>query len=70
MTTSETQSHTIGHRLARLRKERGISQFELQRMIPSVNIWRVENDQFSPSVGVLERIADALDATVELVPKK
>ncbi len=66
MTTSET----IGGKLVRLREELGVSQSELQRLVPSANIWRIEYDQFSPGIHVLERIADALGATVELVPKR
>jgi transcriptional regulator with XRE-family HTH domain len=66
MTTSET----IGRKIARIRKQRNISQIGLQRMVPSANIWRIENDKFSPGVQVLDKIANALGATVELVPKK
>ncbi len=63
-------SETIGRKIARLREERGLSQIGLQRLVPSANIWRIENDKFSPGVSVLERIAEALDATVELVLAK
>lgn len=67
-----TKTLTIGQRIAKLREQRGLTRTQLHQLVPNVNIWRVEKDEYLPSVTVLEQIAQALDADLEIffTPKK
>lgn len=60
--------YEIGKRIAELRKERGMSQTQLAEAIGMAqpNLANIEAGRFSTTIDVLERIADALDATIDL----
>jgi DNA-binding XRE family transcriptional regulator len=57
-----------GYQIARLRIQRGLTQTELAEMIGTrqPSIARLENGSSVPSLSFLERIANALDARIEL----
>jgi DNA-binding XRE family transcriptional regulator len=57
-----------GYQIARLRIQRGLTQAELAEMIGThqPSIARLENGSSVPSLSFLERIANALDARIEL----
>jgi DNA-binding XRE family transcriptional regulator len=57
-----------GYQIARLRIQRGLTQEELAKMIGTrqPSIARLENGSSVPSLSFLERIANALDARIEL----
>ena len=57
-----------GYQIARLRNQRGLTQAELATMIGTrqPSIARLENGSSVPSLSFLERIANALDARIEL----
>lgn len=57
-----------GYQIARLRIQHGLTQAELAKMIGThqPSIARLENGSSMPSLSFLERIADALDARIEL----
>ena len=57
-----------GYQIARLRIQRGLTQTELAKMIGTrqPSIARLENGSSIPSLSFLERIANALDARIEL----
>lgn len=59
----------IGQRIAELRKQRGISQAQLAEAIGmhQPNIARIENGQYSTSIDVLSRIAEALGTRLDLI---
>lgn len=60
--------YEIGKRIAELRKERGMSQTQLADAIGMAqpNLANIEAGRFSTTIDVLERIADALDAKIDL----
>lgn len=60
--------YEIGKRIAELRKERGMSQTQLAEAIGMAqpNLANIEAGRFSTTIDVLERIADALGATIGL----
>jgi len=57
-----------GYQIARLRIQRGLTQAQLAEMIGTrqPSIARLENGNSIPSLSFLKRIADALDARIEL----
>lgn len=57
-----------GYQIARLRILRGLTQAQLAEMVGTrqPSIARLENGSSVPSLSFLERIAEALDATVEI----
>ena len=60
-----------GYQIARLRIQRGLTQAQLAEMVGTrqPSIARLENGSSVPSLSFLERIADGLDATVEITIK-
>lgn len=58
-----TKNGTIGERVAAVRAAAGLSQREVLR-VTGINVWRVENDRFTPNVETLRRIAEACGADV------
>lgn len=60
--------YEIGKRIAELRKERGMSQTQLAEAIGMAqpNLANIEAGRFSTTIDVLERIADALGAKIDL----
>ena len=60
----------IGTRIAELRKLKGWSQVDLAEkcgMAPG-NIARIETGKYSTGIDLLSKIADALDASLEINP--
>jgi DNA-binding XRE family transcriptional regulator len=57
-----------GYQIARLRIQRGLTQAQLAEMVGTrqPSIARLENGNSIPSLSFLMRIADALDARIEL----
>ena len=57
-----------GYQIARLRIQRGLTQAQLAEMVGTrqPSIARLENGNSIPSLSFLRRIADALDAKIEL----
>ncbi len=57
-----------GYQIARLRIQRGLTQAQLAEMVGTrqPSIARLENGNSKPSLSFLKRIADALDARIEL----
>ena len=60
-------NETIGNRISRLRKEKGMSQEALAEKIGvsphAVSKW--ENDQYCPDISLLPQLAKLLDVTVD-----
>jgi transcriptional regulator with XRE-family HTH domain len=63
------RSDTIANKVIRARKARGLTQPQLQNLVPSANIWRIENGKLNPGAAVLEQIAKALDMDLDFVEK-
>jgi DNA-binding XRE family transcriptional regulator len=65
---AESLELEAGYQIARLRILRGLTQAQLAEMVETrqPSIARLENGSSVPSLSFLERIADALDATVEI----
>lgn len=61
----------IGLVIAKLRKEKGYSQQTLANManVTQNNLTRIENGKYSPGLDVLVKIANALDAQLDFIPK-
>ena len=63
-----------GYQVARLRLLRGLTQSQLAEMVGTKqpSIARLENGESTPSLSFLEKVAEALEANVEvrLIPKK
>jgi transcriptional regulator with XRE-family HTH domain len=57
----------LAKRLHHLRKEKGLSQPELGKLIGTSGaiIGRYERDEMTPSVDVAKKLADALDVTMD-----
>jgi DNA-binding XRE family transcriptional regulator len=57
-----------GYQIARLRIQRGLTQTQLAEMVGTrqPSIARLENGNSIPSLSFLKRIADALNARIEL----
>jgi DNA-binding XRE family transcriptional regulator len=62
-----------GYQIARLRIQRGLTQAQLAELVGTrqASIARFENGNSTPSLSFLRRIAEALDARIELrlIPK-
>ena len=58
----------LGHQIARLRIQRGLTQAQLAEIVGTrqPSIARLENGSSVPSLSFLDRIAKALDARIEL----
>lgn len=65
---AESIEMEAGYQIARLRILRGLTQAQLAEMVGTrqPSIARLENGSSVPSLSFLERIAEALDATVEI----
>ena len=65
---AESLELEAGYQIARLRILRGLTQAQLAEMVGTrqPSIARLENGSSVPSLSFLERIADALDATVKI----
>lgn len=65
---AESLELEAGYQVARLRILRGLTQAQLAEMVGTrqPSIARLENGSSVPSLSFLERIAEALDATVEI----
>lgn len=68
---SDDVRHRIGARIAELRRERGVTQEQLAAAagIERSTIFRIETGRFSARLDVLDKIARALGASVELIDK-
>ena len=62
----------IGQRLREIRKEKGITTYQLADMtgLKQSNISRIENGRYSTRIDILEKIADALGYEIDFVEKK
>jgi DNA-binding XRE family transcriptional regulator len=65
------QAYDIAVELIRLREERGLTQVELAERcgIDQADISRIERGSTNPTVRTLQRIAEQLDADLQLVPR-
>jgi len=65
---AESRGLELGYQIARLRLLRGMPQAELADIVGTQqpSIARLENGSSMPSLSFLERIAEALDAEVEI----
>ncbi len=65
---AESRGLELGYQIARLRLLRGMTQAELAEKVGSQqpSIARLENGSSMPSLSFLKRIAEALDAQVEI----
>jgi repressor LexA len=56
-----------GEKVKKLRKKRGLSQFELavKAFVTPITVVRIENEQHKPIAAIAKTIADALGVTVE-----
>ena len=65
------QAYAIAMQVVELREQHGLSQAELAQRcgIDQGDISRIERGATSPTARTLQRIADALDADVQLVPR-
>lgn len=65
---AESQRLELGYQITRLRLQRGMTQAELAKKAGTrqPSIARLENGSSMPSLSFLERIAEALDAQVEI----
>ena len=59
----------IGHRIAELRKGKGITIVEMTEKtgLKKSTIWRVETGKFPPTLDTLTKIADVLGCRIEVV---
>ena len=66
-----TERERIGARIAELRKAKGLTQEQLAEKagFTQSNIWRIENGKYSVGIDILTAIADALEASVEIIKK-
>ncbi len=62
----------IGRAIKELRIERNISQNKLSKLakLNRGYLYKLENDQISPSIAMLERIADSMRIKVSDITKK
>ena len=66
-----TERERIGARIAELRKQKGLTQEQLAEKtgFTQSNIWRVETGRYSVGIDILAKLAEALDASVEIIKK-
>lgn len=66
-----TERERIGARIAELRKMKGLTQEQLAEKtgFTQSNIWRVETGRYSVGIDILAKLAEALDASVEIIKK-
>ena len=64
-----TDRERIGKRIAQLRKERGLSTYQLAEMcgLSQTHVWRVEVGKYSTGIDVIAKIANALGCKVDLI---
>ena len=62
----------FGQRIAKLRKDRGLSQFQLayQANVSHTTLLRLEQGRAAPRIDTLIQILAPLDMTLALVPQK
>ena len=62
----------IGTRIESLRKERGLSMHELAELadITKANVFNIEHGRYSVGLDVLNKIAEALNATLDFNENK
>jgi transcriptional regulator with XRE-family HTH domain len=67
--TRDQATEYVGKNLKRILATRGISQAELARQsgIPEMTISQVVNWKNEPGIGVVARIAEALDVTIDVL---
>jgi len=66
-----TERERIGVRISELRKAKGLTQEQLAEKtgFTQSNIWRVETGKYSVGIDILAKLAEALDASVEIIKK-
>lgn len=66
-----TDRERIGARIAELRRVKGLTQEQLAEKtgFTQSNIWRVETGKYSVGIDILAKLAEALDASVEIIKK-
>ena len=71
MTEMMNHREKIGQQIAQLRKEKGLSLRELSERcgVTFQNINKIENGKYNTGIDILGKIADALEADIELTPK-
>ena len=64
-----TDRERIGKRIAELRKERGLSTYQLAEMcgLTHVHVWRVETGRYSTGIDIISKIANVLGCKVDLI---
>lgn len=64
-----TDRERIGKRIAELRKQKGLTTYQLADMIgiTRMHLWRVENGKYSTGIDTISKIANALGCRVDLV---
>lgn len=69
MSSENSVQQRIGLRIKELREEKNLTQRELAKLsgVPYTNIAKIELANYSVGLGVLEKIARALDCRIELV---
>ncbi len=62
------QDLELGHQIARLRIQRGLTQAQLAELVGTrqTSIARMESGQSHPSLSFLQRVAEVLQARVEI----
>lgn len=67
--TSERATNNVGRNVERILRERGISQAELARRSgeSEMNISRIIRGKNEPLIGMVARIAEALDVLVDVL---
>lgn len=65
---AQSEKLALGHEITRLRRLRGLTQGQLAEIVGTrqASIARLENGNSVPSLSFLDRIAQALDARIEL----
>lgn len=61
----------VGRELAKLRKERGLTQEQLSELtgLDRTNIAKIENGKYNVSIDILSRVTDALGCKIDFVEK-
>ena len=66
-----TERERIGARIAELRKLKGLTQEQLAEKagFTRSNVYNVEAGRYSVGIDILAKLAEALDASVEIIKK-
>jgi len=68
--TTKADPLGVGAHVARVRESKGVTQYALAKEL-GMNLWRLENGQYEPSIASLRRIAGALNVEVrDLIPDR